>query len=217
MATREGDPEAPAGKRRRVRIPHPHLPGLSLTQVKVVRLFTLLLLFSTLVLYAVFRSSASGGPAAPDRDPPEGEAGPPRHDRRFRPLPLSPSFLVKDVVLANDPRVFRPLLLRGARSSSGAPLALRAETRAASSGRLSDHRLRDLRGRTTHFSRLLPRRRGRPTGRRRYLTEASSSGRRSASATGRPDRRPPPGGGLHRAARGGDRVSHLDSVSGRRS
>ena len=105
MATREGDPEAPAGKRRRVRIPHPHLPGLSLTQVKVVRLFTLLLLFSTLVLYAVFRSVRF-------QEVLRRRTEILLKEKLDRPVTIGgfdlslfpPSFLVKDVVLANDPR-----------------------------------------------------------------------------------------------------------------
>ena len=47
------------GRKTRVggRVPHPHLPHLTLEQVRVLRLFALLFLFSLLVLYAVFRSS----------------------------------------------------------------------------------------------------------------------------------------------------------------
>src|SRR5512135_1411617 len=39
------------------RIPHPHIPHLTLEQVRVLRLFALLFVFSLLVLYAVFRSA----------------------------------------------------------------------------------------------------------------------------------------------------------------
>src|SRR5262245_10940310 len=44
-------------KRQLSRIPHPHLPHLTLARVRVLRLFTLLFVFSVLVLYAVFRSA----------------------------------------------------------------------------------------------------------------------------------------------------------------
>ena len=46
-----------AKKGLRGRIPHPHVPHLTLEQVRVLRLFGLLLVFSGLVLYAVFRSA----------------------------------------------------------------------------------------------------------------------------------------------------------------
>ncbi|HQR67478.1 MAG TPA: hypothetical protein PLB02_08800, partial [Thermoanaerobaculia bacterium] len=105
MATRDGDPKAPAGKRRRVRIPHPHFPELTLTQVRVLRLFGLLFVFSVLVLYAVFRSTRFQEVLRRRTELMLSE-------RLARPVKiggfdlslLPPAFLVRDVSIANDPR-----------------------------------------------------------------------------------------------------------------
>ncbi len=105
MAERDGDPQAPAGKRRRVRIPHPHIPELTLTQVRGLRLFTLLLLFSVLVLYAVFRSTRF-------QELLRRRTEQLLTEKLARPVTiggfdlslLPPAFLVRDVALANDPR-----------------------------------------------------------------------------------------------------------------
>lgn len=105
MATQEGDPGSARGRRRRVRIPHPHLPHLTLIQVRVVRLFALLLVLSVLVLYAVLRSVRFQ------------ELLRRRTEQVLtrtlaRPVTigsfdfslLPPSFIVRNVTLANDPR-----------------------------------------------------------------------------------------------------------------
>ena len=105
MASGDGDPKAPAGKRRRVRIPHPHIPELTLTQVRALRLFALLLIFSVLVLYAVFRSTRF-------QEALRARTEKLLTEKLARPVTigdfdlslLPPAFLVRDVSLANDPR-----------------------------------------------------------------------------------------------------------------
>lgn len=91
--------------RRLKRIPHPHFPELSLSEVRVLRLFTLLLTFSLLVLYGVFRSSRFQelmrrkaerlATAELGRDVAIGG---------FDLSLIPPAFLVRDVKVANDPR-----------------------------------------------------------------------------------------------------------------
>ncbi len=105
MTTRDGEPRSPRRRGRRVRIPHPHIPQLTLKQVRVLRLFALLLVFSILVLYGVFRSARFQ------------ELLRRRCElyltaKLARPVTIGgfdlslvpPAFLVKDVSLANDPR-----------------------------------------------------------------------------------------------------------------
>ncbi|MFI5181331.1 MAG: translocation/assembly module TamB domain-containing protein [Thermoanaerobaculia bacterium] len=105
MARPDGGPEAPRDPGRRVRIPHPHLPDLTLTQVRVLRLFSLLLLFTILVLYAVFRSVRF-------QDLLRHKTETYLSKKLARPVAiggfdvslLPPSFVVRDVSIANDPR-----------------------------------------------------------------------------------------------------------------
>jgi hypothetical protein len=105
MATRDGDPKAPGGRKRRVRVPHPHLPDLTLTQVRFLRLFALLLLFSGLVLYAVFRSTRFQELLRRRTEQLlTAKLARPVTIGGFDLSLLPPAFLVRDVALANDPR-----------------------------------------------------------------------------------------------------------------
>jgi len=87
------------------RIPHPHIPQLSLEQVRVLRLFALLFLFSVLVLYAVFRSVRFQELLRKRTETLLSEA-------LQRPVTIGgfdlslvpPAFLVRDVAVGNDPR-----------------------------------------------------------------------------------------------------------------
>jgi len=87
------------------RIPHPHIPQLSLEQVRVIRLFALLFLFSVLVLYAVFRSVRFQELLRKRTQTLLSEA-------LQRPVTIGgfdlslvpPAFLVRDVAVGNDPR-----------------------------------------------------------------------------------------------------------------
>lgn len=87
------------------RIPHPHLPHLTLEHVRVFRLFALLFLFSLLVLYAVFRSARFQ-----DILRRKTEATLSRSLQRpvtiggFDLSLVPPAFLVRDVSVGNDPR-----------------------------------------------------------------------------------------------------------------
>ncbi len=103
---KQGDDSGPAGRRRhRVRIPHPHLPHLTLTQVRLLRLFGLLLVFSVLVLYAVARSVRF-------QELLRRRAEQLLTERLGRPVTIGsfdlylvpPAFVVRNVTLANDPR-----------------------------------------------------------------------------------------------------------------
>lgn len=92
-------------KRSLKRIPHPHLPHLTLTQVRLFRLFCLLFTFAALVLYAVFRS-----PKFQDLMRKKSErllTEVLRRDVKIGGFDLSlvpPAFVVRDIVIANDPR-----------------------------------------------------------------------------------------------------------------
>jgi hypothetical protein len=87
------------------RIPHPHIPQLSLQQVRILRLFALLFLFSILVLYAVFRSTRF-------QDLMRRRTETLLSNTLKRSVTIGgfdlalvpPAFLVKDVAVANDPR-----------------------------------------------------------------------------------------------------------------
>ncbi|MGE5346496.1 MAG: translocation/assembly module TamB domain-containing protein, partial [Acidithiobacillales bacterium] len=103
---KQGDGSGPAGGRRhRVRIPHPHLPHLTLTQVRVLRLFGLLLVLFLLVLYAVARSVRF-------QELLRRRAEMLLTERLGRPVAIGsfdlylipPAFVVRNVRLANDPR-----------------------------------------------------------------------------------------------------------------
>ena len=87
------------------RIPHPHLPHLSLEQVRVLRLFGLLFVFSLLVLYAVFRSSRFQDLLRRRTETYLSEKL--QREVRIGGFDLSlvpPAFVVRDVSVANDPR-----------------------------------------------------------------------------------------------------------------
>jgi hypothetical protein len=87
------------------RIPHPHIPHLLLEHVRVLRLFALLLLFSVLVLYAVFRSARFQDLLRRRAESLLSEALKRRVTIGGFDLALvPPAFLVKDVAIANDPR-----------------------------------------------------------------------------------------------------------------
>ncbi len=95
------------GRKTRVggRVPHPHLPHLTLEQVRVLRLFALLFLFSLLVLYAVFRSSRFQELLRKRTETLLAE----KLGRRvtiggFDLSLVPPAFVVRDVAVANDPR-----------------------------------------------------------------------------------------------------------------
>src|SRR5258706_9455350 len=92
-------------RRRFARIPHPHVPHLTLRQVRVLRLFTLLFFFSCLVLYGVFRSSRfqelmrkNSERILSRRTGRDVSIG--GFDLKL----LPPAFVVRDVSIANDPR-----------------------------------------------------------------------------------------------------------------
>ena len=88
-----------------VRIPHPHLPHLSLTKVRVFRLFLLLVVFSGLVLYAVFRSHRFQELMRKKSEKVLSEmAGRPVTIGGFDLALVPPAFVVKNVTVANDPR-----------------------------------------------------------------------------------------------------------------
>ncbi|HKC24215.1 MAG TPA: translocation/assembly module TamB domain-containing protein [Thermoanaerobaculia bacterium] len=95
-------------KRRLARIPHPHLPHLTLSKVRILRLFTLLFVFSLLVLYGVFRSArfqellrVRAEHLLTDRiGRPVSIGG---FDLRLVPF----AFAVRDVAIANDARGLR--------------------------------------------------------------------------------------------------------------
>ncbi len=87
------------------RIPHPHFPKLTLAQVRVLRLFTLLALFSGLVLYAVFRSPRFQDIMRKKSERLLSQAiGRPVKIGGFDLSLLPPAFVVEDVAVANDPR-----------------------------------------------------------------------------------------------------------------
>jgi hypothetical protein len=105
MATPEPGPTTSRRRRKLVRIPHPHLPHLSLTQVRLLRLFLLLGLFSGLVLYAVFRSVRFQELLRRKTELVLAERlGRPVHIGGFDLALVPPSFVVRDVSIANDPR-----------------------------------------------------------------------------------------------------------------
>ncbi len=105
MATPGPDPTTPRRRRKLLRIPHPHLPHLSLTQVRVLRLFLLVGLFSGLVLYAVFRSVRFQELLRRKTELVLGERlGRPVRIGGFDLSLVPPSFIVRDVQIANDPR-----------------------------------------------------------------------------------------------------------------
>lgn len=87
------------------RIPHPHLPHLTLEQVRVLRLFSLLFVFSLLVLYAVFRSARFQEILRRRTQTVLSETL--KRKVQIGGFDLSlvpPAFVVKDVAIANDPR-----------------------------------------------------------------------------------------------------------------
>ena len=87
------------------RIPHPHIPHLLLEHVRVLRLFSLLFLFSLLVLYAVFRSARFQDLMRRRAETLLSEALKRKVTIGGFDLALvPPAFLVKDVAVANDPR-----------------------------------------------------------------------------------------------------------------
>lgn len=87
------------------RIPHPHLPHLTLEQVRVVRLFALLFLFALLVLYAVFRSARFQDVLRRKTQTLLTEAtGRPVAIGGFDLSIVPPAILVTDVSVGNDPR-----------------------------------------------------------------------------------------------------------------
>jgi translocation and assembly module TamB len=103
MESRTPTPDRPRRSLRR--IPHPHLPHLTLRQVRILRLFLLLSFLSALVLYSVFRSplfqelmrrkiervlTAKLGRAVTIGG--------------FDLALVPPSFIVRDITVANDPR-----------------------------------------------------------------------------------------------------------------
>lgn len=88
-----------------VRIPHPHIPHLTLKQVKVVRLYTLLALMSVLVLYAVFRSHRFQELMRRKSEKILTQAaGRAVTIGGFDLSLVPPAFIVRDVAVANDPR-----------------------------------------------------------------------------------------------------------------
>jgi hypothetical protein len=94
-----------AKKGLRGRIPHPHLPHLTLEHVRVLRLFGLLFVFSLLVLYAVFRSTRFQEILRRRTQTLLSETL--KRKVQIGGFDLSlvpPAFLVKDVAIANDPR-----------------------------------------------------------------------------------------------------------------
>ncbi len=94
-----------AKKGLRGRIPHPHLPHLTLEQVRVLRLFSLLLVFSLLVLYAVFRSTRFQEILRRRTQTLLTETL--KRKVQIGGFDLSlvpPAFVVRDVAIANDPR-----------------------------------------------------------------------------------------------------------------
>jgi TamB, inner membrane protein subunit of TAM complex len=105
MAEREPGVRRSRIRRSLSRIPHPHFPHLSLDKVRLFRLFALLVLFSGLVLYAVFRS-----PRFQDLLRRKSErlltaaTGRPVAIGGFDLSLVPPSFVVRDVSVANDPR-----------------------------------------------------------------------------------------------------------------
>ncbi len=87
------------------RIPHPLIPQLSLEQVRVLRLFALLFVFSLLVLYAVFRSARFQDLLRRRTQTLLTEKiGRAVRIGGFDLALVPPAFLVKDVFVANDPR-----------------------------------------------------------------------------------------------------------------
>ncbi len=87
------------------RRPIPTLPQLSLTQVRLVRLFALLLLFSVLVLYGVFRSHRFQDALRRKTERVlSAQIGRKVTIGGFDLALLPPSFLVRDVTIANDRR-----------------------------------------------------------------------------------------------------------------
>lgn len=89
----------------RVRIPHPHLPHLTLTQVRLLRLFSLLAVFSLLVLYAVFRSDRFQGLLRRTAERRlSAQLGRRVSIGGFDLALLPPSFVVRNVAIANDRR-----------------------------------------------------------------------------------------------------------------
>ena len=94
-----------AKKGLRGHIPHPHLPHLTLEQVRVLRLFSLLLVFSLLVLYAVFRSTRFQEILRRRTQTLLSETL--KRKVQIGGFDLSlvpPAFVVRDVAIANDPR-----------------------------------------------------------------------------------------------------------------
>ncbi|HEX7579317.1 MAG TPA: hypothetical protein VF580_04905, partial [Thermoanaerobaculia bacterium] len=88
-----------------VRIPHPHIPHLTLRQVKVVRLYSLLALMSVLVLYAVFRSHRFQELMRRKSEKILTQAaGRAVTIGGFDLSLVPPAFIVRDVAVANDPR-----------------------------------------------------------------------------------------------------------------
>jgi hypothetical protein len=87
------------------RIPHPHIPHLTLEQVRVLRLFALLFVFSALVLYAVFRSARFQELMRKRTETLLTE----KLGRRvtiggFDLSLVPPAFVVRELAVANDPR-----------------------------------------------------------------------------------------------------------------
>ena len=88
-----------------VRIPHPHIPHLLLRQVKVLRLYFLLAVMSSLVVYAVFRSHRFQEMMRRKSEKILTEAaGRPVSIGGFDLALVPPAFVVRDVSVANDPR-----------------------------------------------------------------------------------------------------------------
>ena len=86
------------------RIPHPNIPNLLLEHVRVLRLFALLLCFSILVLYAVFRSARFQELLRRRAETLLSETLKRRVTIGGFDLALvPPAFLVNDISIANDP------------------------------------------------------------------------------------------------------------------
>lgn len=103
MESRTPKPER--SRRSLRRIPHPHLPHLTLTQVRFLRLFLLLTFFSGLVLYSVFRSTRFQELMRRKTERVLTEKlGRSVTIGGFDVDLVPPSFRVRDVTVANDPR-----------------------------------------------------------------------------------------------------------------
>src|SRR6267154_6173270 len=103
MESRKPKPERLRRSLRR--IPHPHLPHLTLMQVRFLRLFLGLAFFSGLVLYSVFRSTRFQELMRRKTERVlAAKLGRSVTIGGFDLALVPPSFRVRDVTVANDPR-----------------------------------------------------------------------------------------------------------------